>query len=703
MDGPGHPQHNPQLQDSTQLEKSASGHTGGQNTQYQLHRLKGQLERHMLQYTTTVSCDTVSSEQCQLDRMQVELIWLEQQQQSLEEQGRLSWQELLQWEKLRRECRQLLTASQNFQTTGKGAITLPAATSGYPVSAEQLQAFDRNVLHSYENPDRLHSLFKSSSQVHYYLHRHLRALSGVVTASQLKTIQTVLDKLRQDLITREASAEARESFQRLCYGKFQAKTSGPSMSANEHSVVKQVQERLLQEQHRLVDKMKEMVLQESVVLHNQDLAFMQEKARVISLLKQVSGFIDNPAEIARHLHFFTGHGYGVETVCKHLDTAANEIRELKQLLQAASELTDDDIELLEQRLEDTQGTVAQMNRKLSDLHYHGWVGLDNEASERIHALSKDMIALRHKITRIRERVIDPASGNTLDRIQEVLEPMVKNLNAELGTNRPQSDLEQAAGLLKSGKQSWSREKWLQLNGLCNRQFSMVKNTIPEHYPVVSQLARAFSHQLVRDHQKKLDCFDLCASVELESAVRETWQEWEKNYPDYMTALQDSPLLNEWKQGSAPSCMWFQIREDIRTWAYQFEHDLSQGYLEIDCQVNVTEQFYQEIMDKVASRSRHYDQVVKLVNKDDQERLLRATVKKMEAMQGTSNTAAFPLIAGLSTRSAQWQPLESSCFPGICRWVEKSTGRSLADTEKWQVMDLFIQFRDELLRQVKAEH
>ena len=559
----------------------------------------------------------------------------------------------------------------------------------------------QQVKNWYQYPDRLQEIFASASQVHQFQRYQLKALKQKVSPPEFQLIETALAQLKEEMLEREAAINAGQRFFRIFHGRCACNASGPRMSARPEQLSEQVQEMLAQEKQRISEQLSDMLLREAEAIDVGDWLFIQQKAQLMAYINMLADHLDHPEQIEQKIHYFTGLGFGEEQIIERLEELQKKTERIKTALSSDHNLNTHELELLELQLEELENIHGALKGNLYNLYYKGWVERSSETFDQLSELVLQIRYTRHLLVEAMGAIIEANPERLRDKIQEQLYRLVEDLKKELPESERISVIDEVLDLLESDERTWSKEKWLQLNWLCNRKGSMLRNSIPTDYPSVYHYAREFGKQLAKVAQTEKNRCRLSTSGEFESAIKEVWEEWEKHHSDQIDVLLTDPVLGDWHNGPHMEHL-FKVRHRGMRSREDYLNQIKNGYLDIDNSAAKNQQyineFYGEVIKKVAANSARFEQADCLIPGKRKLEILYSGIEQLLKQKNESGTPCFPLIQQLSEVITLDAGPNAFDLDGMILWAEELLKEPLTSSTKEQINFLFMRYRDELVKQ-----
>ena len=331
----------------------------------------------------------------------------------------------------------------------------------------------------------------------------------------------------------------------------------------------------------------------------------------------------------------------------------------------------------------------------------GWIGQGDSSFDELENGRSLVREIRGKVLEHYEQIIDADAFAARERMLSKLKKLSDELKQKLSSSGRRADIDRAIALLESDAGEWSKEQWLHLNWMCNRYSSMLRNTVYEDYATVNHMARSIGGPMQKQLQAEINAFDLCTVGEVESALQAVWLDWERDHTDLVDELLADSELRGVHEGVREKGMLFNVRARALGFARQTCEGLPQGMMRPPSEISTVELFYQDLLKRGAAKTAAFDRVVRTLDPKQHEAALRRTLERMKGME-REGKPCFPVIKSLAGMEDKNPIKLASCgFDGLVRWAEKKQGHFLGIQEREELMILFMQFRDQLMKEVNA--
>ena len=97
----------------------------------------------------------------------------------------------------------------------------------------------------------------------------------------------------------------------------------------------------------------------------------------------------------------------------------------------------------------------------------------------------------------------------------------------------------------------------------------------------------------------------------------------------------------------------------------------------------------------------FDRAIQTLNQKQYQDALTQTLIQMKDLE-SSGEPSFPVIKMLSeSESERTVELDGCGFDNVCLWAEKKLGHFLEATEREELMTMFVQFHDRLMKEINT--
>ena len=559
----------------------------------------------------------------------------------------------------------------------------------------------QKIIQSYSQPEKLAALFIQAEDVHIFLQRQMLSLAKKVSPEELKLIGVALEKYKDECLKKEARRFALQAFHRRFHGRFKTEHCGPSMKADPDAVAANIQDGLEKEITQVTRKLKDLLPREQMATEGQDWHHIKEKARFMALLDMMKEYLDNASLLKQNLHYFTGHDLSEKDVEEREVALNTELRNLSNELKPHRSLNRTQLEIAEKRVEEIETELTELKNKLADLYFEGWVDQQHSVFELLEK-GRDLVRqLKAQVLRHYEYIVEPDAQIVREKILSELKELSEELKVNLPASGRRADIDQAIALLESDSGHWNKEKWLHLNWMCNQYSSMLRKPLHHYYASVERIAREAGAEINHRLQAEIDAFDLCSTGDIEHAVQSVMNDWERHHNTSIDELLTNPALKQLHESSYDNATLFTIRADVLFSARIACSSASRGVMLPPENLGVVQRFYKEVLTRAAGKHAAFDRAIRTLDPKQYQVALQQVLDRMKEMEN-GGAPCFPVIKVLAEMDEKASDKPEGCrFDDIVRWAEKKLDHSLDIREREELMLMFIQFRDQLMKQLTA--
>ena len=561
--------------------------------------------------------------------------------------------------------------------------------------------FHKKVIQAYKEQWQLSVLFKQAEDVHMFLQQQLPVLGRMVSAEELQLITLALEQLKALRLKQEAHAVSSEAFGRRFRGRFRESNRGPNMRVDRDEVVSRVQDSLVKEIDQVTARLGDMLPREQMATDSQDWQFIKEKACSMALLDRMKEYLDDASLLWTNLHYFTGHDLSESDIESRVSGLNEKLEYQIGELEKEKSVTRDRLESAERHLENIDTKLSELKSKMADLYFEGWIGQNDPAFDELEQGRELVRQQRSKILKHYEQIVDPDVTAVRKRMHSKLKNLSEDLKQKLSSSGRRADIDHVVALLETDADEWTKENWLHLNWMCHRYSSMLRKTVFENYATVSHMAHSIGYAMQNQLQAQINAFDLCTSGDVEDTMETVWAEWERDHADSIEELLADPLLRRMHEETEGREILFNVRASALNFARQACRNLSRGMMRPPSEISAVERFYQDVVKHGASKTTAFDRAVRTLDPKQYQEALQQILKRMKSMENDGKVC-FPVIKTLAEMEDD-SPVElGSCgFDDITRWTQKKLGHYLEAAELEELMIMYMQFRDQLRKQVSG--
>lgn len=557
----------------------------------------------------------------------------------------------------------------------------------------------RKVVQAYKDPQQLSGLFKQAEDIHVFLHQQIPALGRMASEEELQLITVALERLKDQHLKEEARVMAAQAFDRRFHGRFKQPDRAPNMLVDRDEIVTRVQDTLVKEIDQVTAKLRDMLPREQMATDSQDWQFIKEKANLMTLMDTMKSYLDDASLVRLNLHYFTGHDLSESNIESMISDLNNRLEKQVEELENEKIITRARLESAERRLEFIDTKLSELKSKLADLYFEGWIGQDDPAFDQLGEGRNLVRKQRSKLLEHYEKIIEPDASAVRKRMHTKLKNLSEDLKQKLSSSGRRADIDRAVALLDPESGEWSKEKWLHLNWMCNQYSSMLRNTVYEDYATVNHMASSIGKTMQEQLQPQINAFNLCSTGDIENTLKAVWSDWERHHTDSMDRLLADPVLRRMHEGTMDEEHLFRVRSGVLYSARGTCSGLSRGVMRPAEEVSTVDRFYQDVLKHGAGKTAAFDRVIRTLDPKQYQVALQRTLERMKDMENAGNPC-FPVIKMLAEIEDETPTELDSCgFDDIARWAEKKLNHFLGIQERRELMIMFMQFRDQLMKQM----